>query len=311
MNQWKRVLVMAAVLGGTFTAGVYSQDVLQRVDAYLRPDFNIVLNGTPVQMANPTLIYQDSSYLPVKELGNLLGANIIFKDHNRTIYINSRINPEQPVEQQDLSTDEFMFHNPYSTMVNYLGADYPVLLTYAKDAKDKSLVYYRLSDIRRMGIDTSGLKQSKEQLTGELYVSSEELQRRIKQLPTQSRIVSGERYVITDEVNTHRLEAIRNYINDTMNQSYENKDYVMDDDITMLSKPITVDRLDENSYRYLFMMTNYGKTATTTHYISATLVLEKMEDGSDGYTINQPARTDLTQKLEHEKEQRLLEQISK
>ncbi|MDF2964075.1 MAG: copper amine oxidase [Paenibacillus sp.] len=300
MKQWKRVLIMGSLLGGTFTAGVFAEDVLQRVEAYLRPDFNIVLNGNQVQLSGPTLVYQGSSYLPLKELGNMLGANIIYKDINKTIYINSRINPEQPVDDKDLTTDEFKLRNPNSIMVNYLGAEYPVLLTNAEDdnKNTNSLLYYRLSDLRKMGIDTNGMKKSKEKITEELYVAETELKQFLKQLPTETNKYTSERYVIAGEVNTKKLEAIQNYVKTTMNsRDKDNRD--RDKDFRYISKPIIVDKTEnENEYQYLFYQTTYFEKTTTSRYIRTKITLTKRENESDGYTINTHGWTDLNEQLD-------------
>ncbi|TDF96567.1 hypothetical protein [Paenibacillus piri] len=298
MRQWKRVIAMGVLLSGTFTAGVYANDVLQRVEAYLRPDFKIVLNGNPVQLSGPTLIYEGSSYLPLKELGNLMGANIIFKDINKTIYINSRINTEQPAEEKDLTTDQFKFRNPTSMIVKFLGAEYPLLQANAEDLSS-SLVYYRLSDLRRMGIDTSAMKKSKEKLTEELYVTEAELKRFVKQLPTQTyNNTFKDRYVIGGEVNTKKIEAIQGYIKTSMNsQDKDNRD--RDRDFRYTSRPIMVDKTEnENEYQYLFYQTTYFNGTTSNRYITTKLTLTKMERDSDAYTINLSGWTDLNEQLD-------------
>ena len=74
-------------MGTCFGAGVYAQDVLQRVDAYLRNDYKVVVNGQAVQLNNPPLIYNNSSYLPVKELGGYLGAVVNWQESTKTIYL--------------------------------------------------------------------------------------------------------------------------------------------------------------------------------------------------------------------------------
>ncbi|NOU95281.1 hypothetical protein GC093_18920 [Paenibacillus sp. LMG 31456] len=300
MKQWKRVLIAGTLLGSTFTAGVFAEDVLQRVEAYLRPDFNIVLDGSPVKLNGPTLIYQDSSYLPLKELGNLLGANILYKDVNKTIYINSRINPEQIVDEKDLTTDEFKLKNPNSIMVNYLGADYPLLLTNAEDKNNNStkLLYYRLSDLKKMGIETGGMKKSKEMYTEELYVTETELKQFVKQLPTQNRSTNYDRYVIAGEVNTKKLEALQNHIKTTMNsQNKDNKD--KDRNFRYTSKPIIVDKTEnENEYQYLYYQTTYFDKNVSYRYVRTKLTLTKREIDSDGYTINTHAMTDLNEQLD-------------
>jgi hypothetical protein len=298
MKQWKRVLTLGALLGGTFTAGVYAEDVLQRVEAFLRPDFKIVLNGNPVQLSGPTLIYDGSSYLPLKELGNMLGANVIFKDAEKTIYINSRINPEQTIED-NAGTDEFKFRNPLSIMVNYLGAQYPVLTANAEGTTNNSLVYYRLSDLRRMGIDTSAMKKSKEKLSEELYVTDSELKLFLKQLPTPVNTYSRDRYVITGEVNTKKIEAIQTHLRMMMNsQNEDNRDKDIKD-FRYTTKPVIVDKMEtENMYDYLFYQTLYLEKATISRYVRTKLILTKNEGESEGYTINSYGWTDLTNQLD-------------
>ncbi|SFL48825.1 Copper amine oxidase N-terminal domain-containing protein [Paenibacillus sp. 1_12] len=298
MKRWKRVLITGTLLTTAFTAGVYAEDVLQRVDAYLRPDFNVVLDGKPIQLESPTIVYADKTYLSLKEIGNLLGASIIWKDATKTIFINSRINPEQPVVEKDQSIEEFKFRNPYSIKVNYLGAEYPLMLAYADEGTGvrNNLIYYRLSDVRKMGIDTNGLKQSKEKLTGAIYISEPEMKKRLKQMPTP--IQSGyERYVISGEVNTNRIKALQTYVKDSASNRT--------DDISFTNTPIMIEKLGtENMYEYLFYQTRSSSKFTINHFISTKLILTKMEeklvDGSDGYTINTYGWTDLDDQLERE-----------
>ncbi|MCU6795201.1 copper amine oxidase N-terminal domain-containing protein [Paenibacillus sp. WQ 127069] len=298
MKRWKRVLITGTLLTTAFTAGVYAEDVLQRVDAYLRPDFNVVLDGKQIQLESPTLVYADKTYLSLKELGNLLGASVIWKDVNKTIYINSRINPEQQVVEKDQSIEEFKFRTPYSIKVNYLGAEYPLMLAYADEGTGvrNNLIYYRLSDVRKMGIDTNGLKQSKEKLTGALYISEPEMKKRLKQMPTP--IYNGsERYVIAGEINTNRIKALQTYVKENGS--------TRTDDITFTNIPVMIEKMDtENMYEYLYFQTRTSSKFTISHYISTKLILTKMEeklvDGSDGYTINNYGWTDLDDKLERE-----------
>jgi hypothetical protein len=298
MKSWKRMLIMGTLLTTTFSAGVFAEDVLQRVDAYLRPDFNVVLDGKPIQLESPTLMYADKSYLPVKELGNLFGANIIWKDSTKTIFINSRINSEQPIVENDQTIEEFKFRKPYSIKVNYLGAEYPLMLAYADEGTNSrnNLIYYRLSDVRKMGIDTSGLKQSKEKLTGALYISESEMKKRLKQMPTP--INAGtERYVIAGEVNINKIKALQTHVKDNMSTRTA--------DINFSSTPIMIEKMEaDNMYEYLFYQTRSNSKFTLNHFISTKLILskmeEKLEDGSDGYTINTYGWTDLDEQLERE-----------
>ncbi|MCS7459388.1 copper amine oxidase N-terminal domain-containing protein [Paenibacillus doosanensis] len=299
MKRWKRVLIMGAVLGGTFTAGVYAEDVLQRVEAYLRPDFSIVLDGKAIQLEGPTLVYQDKSYLPLKELGNMLGVNILWKGDNKTIYINSRINPEQPAEDANTTYEEFTLRSPSSQMVTYLGADYPLLTVYA--AEGSTGPYYRLSDIRRMGIDTEGLKKSKEKLTGELYVSDGEARKRWGKGVTPSR-TNRDNYVIAGELNSDKTAKLKDYVKSTA--SFKIKDF------SYTTRPIMIEKIDgENRYEYLVYQTMYGRgngySITQSHYFRAILRLDTSGFGDNlTYTVNVESRTDLNDELEKKENQK-------
>jgi hypothetical protein len=312
MKSWKRLLVMGTVLTTTFSAGVFAEDVIQRVDAYLRPDFNVVLDGKSIQLESPALLYSDTTYLPAKELGNLFGANIIWKDTSKTLFINSRINPEQNAVDQDQTIEEFKFRSPYSVKVNYLGAEYPLMLAYANDDSTirNNLIYYRLSDVRRMGIDTNGLKKSKERLTGALYISESEMKKRLKQMPTPISYGS-ERYLIAGEVNTNKIKALQTHVKDNLSTRIANNTQYP---VLFTNTPIMIEKLEtDNMYEYLYYQTRSGTTSVGTtfnvnHYISTKLILTKMEekvkdgtlDGSDHYTVNSYGFTDLDEQLERD-----------
>ncbi|ULL17470.1 copper amine oxidase N-terminal domain-containing protein [Paenibacillus sp. H1-7] len=296
MKRWKRVLILGALMGGTFTAGVFAEDILQKVEAYLRPDFNIVLDGKPVALENPPLIYNDKSYLPLKELANMLGANIIWKGDNKTIYINSRINPEQPAEDKEAIYEEFTLRSPQSQMVTYLGVEYPLLTVYAEGGT--SGVFYRLSDLRRMGVDTEGLKKSREKLTGVLYVSDSEAKKRWTKAPAPSR-TNRDGYVIADEPNSDKIEQLKDYVKRTA--SYKIKDFNYN------TKPIMIEKIPgmegEDRYSYLFYQSLYGRgnggSITQSHYFMGTIRLERTGFGdSITYTVNVIERVDLNEELE-------------
>ncbi|OXM85916.1 stalk domain-containing protein [Paenibacillus rigui] len=290
MKRWKRVMLMGSILTGTFTAGVFAEDVLQRVEAYLRPDFNIVVDGKPVQLEGPTLVYQDKSYLPLKELGNLLGANILWKNENKTIYINSRINPEQKDPDINGVYEEIKLRSPYAQTVSYLGAEYPLLSTYG-DINSTQL-YYRLSDIKAMGIKTDGLTLAKEVFTNVFYVSESEVKKKWGQGPTPSRTSTRDNVLITGELNQDKIKVLQDYVKNTLSYKVKDTQY--------FTKPIIMDKIDgEDRYQYLYYQTIYLKDITVNHYYLSIIRL-----GKDGwgdtltYTINADERTDIESKYQ-------------
>jgi len=307
MNRWKRVLILGGLMGSTFAAGVYAQDILQKVEAYLRPDFKVVLDGKEIALESPTLVYDDKSYLPLKELGNMLGANIIWRGDSKTIFINSRVNPEQPAEDKNTTYEEFMLRSPSSQFVTYLGVDYPLLTVYAEGGN--SGTFYRLTDLRRMGIDTEGLKKSREKLTGELYVSDSEAKKRWTRPPVPSR-TNRDGYIIAGELNTDKTNKLKDYVKATI--SFKVKDY------NYTTRPIMIEKIDgeEDRYRFLLYQTVSGRgngfSFNDSNYYMATLRLSKDGYGDNlTYTVNVMEQVNLNEELKRKENKKAEEQKEK
>lgn len=274
MKRWNKVLVTAALMSGAFAAGVYAEDVLQRVDAYLRPDFRVMLNGEQVLLSSPPLIYNDNSYLPLKELGSLLGANILWRGDSKTIFINSRIYPEQQTPEEDGEYEEIELKTPSFIKVSYLGAEYPLLMTYDKKTNG-SAVYYRLSDVRRMGIDTDGLNKVKEKYTQYLFVNEQELRSRWNTPPV--RVNVKDRYYVGGEINPKKIEKIQEHIQMLLNYKVN--------DLTFTTRPIMIDKISDNEYDFLFQERVYTTKAGTVESYYLARLKTKQDDITGLYTV--------------------------
>jgi hypothetical protein len=273
MSKWSKIAVLGTLMGTCFTAGVYAQDVLQRVDAYLRNDFKVVVNGQEVKLANPPLIYNNSSYLPVKELGTYLGAVVNWKDSTKTIYLNSRINPQQPAEGNETNYTEIVLQYPYPQYLDYLGATYPVLVNMTDQT------YYRLKDLDRMGVSTGGLRKAKEKYSEDIYVSEEELKKSWKETPQISYLIN-EPIVITGEQDPVKLKTIRAYV--------EGFRYYEINKVPYMTNPIIIDALpEENTYSYL--LTENG------HFYRTTLKLTQINGNNNkpDYVVGSSSKEDI------------------
>ncbi|CAN7505733.1 stalk domain-containing protein [Paenibacillus sp. LjRoot56] len=249
MPKWSKVAIVGTLMGTCFGAGVYAQDVLQRVDAYLRSDYKVVVNGQAVQLANPPLIYNNSSYLPVKELAGYLGAVVNWQENTKTIYVVPRVNSNQPTEGNESNYTEIILQYPYAQYVDYQGATYPVLLN------NTDQTYYRLSDIERMGIRTDALRKAKEKFTGQVYVSESELKNVWGNQPPQMSYSRFESLVVSGETDPIKLKALKAYV-----ESYR---YFVVDKVSYSWNPIIIDKLpEENTYYYL--LNNNGHFFKTT-----------------------------------------------
>lgn len=93
MKKILSVLVVAL----TFCLGIGAATVTQKVQAEICPHFTIIVDGEKQTFtdANGTevypLVYNGTTYLPVRSIGNLMGKNVGWDDVTNTISLNSKI----------------------------------------------------------------------------------------------------------------------------------------------------------------------------------------------------------------------------
>jgi hypothetical protein len=204
----KRVVVLSALMGTCFTAGVFADDGLKKIEAYLRPDFNISLDGKAIVSEDPTsmipLIYKDSSYLPLRALADLLKVDINWREETKSILITSR-KPVEITDDKDLVYEEITLDFPNrGYLATYGGVKYPVFTT-----THNGFMYYRLADIQRIGIDTRGLRKASEKYTKALYVREDELDKVYKLKP---QLVISNDPIITTEKDPKKVEALKDFL---------------------------------------------------------------------------------------------------
>ncbi|HEX7056015.1 MAG TPA: stalk domain-containing protein [Bacilli bacterium] len=173
--KWSVIILSASAI--SFAAGASASGLIQKVEAYVRSDYTVNVNGKKVELSSPPLIYQNKSYIPLADFGAMLDIDVNFAQKSKTIYVNSHISHD-PLQDHTtgLETEQFALDMaegyPVGYLFSYSGRDYPVFgfLDYTKNAE-----YYRLSDLKKMGLDLNGLRLAKEKYTGELYVRKEEV----------------------------------------------------------------------------------------------------------------------------------------
>lgn len=71
-------LIAGALLA---TAGTsLAAPLIEKVTASLRLDYKVELDGQTVELQNAPLIYNGASYLPVREVGELVGKDVAFEN---------------------------------------------------------------------------------------------------------------------------------------------------------------------------------------------------------------------------------------
>ncbi|MNC19761.1 hypothetical protein D3C75_676990 [compost metagenome] len=204
---------------GAFAAGAAAFNGIERVDAYLRPDFKLIVDGKAAQLDKPILVYEDTSYLPVRAVSSLLGADVSWNNSSNTAYINSRYagQPQVPEDSSDLQ--EIEMKNPTPMLMKYLGREYG-LMTFYGDIS----VYYRVIDLNRMGVDTGGVLKYREKNTHDLYVLQQDVEKLWKERPE----IQGSYGTIMSGVYDSKVkEFLQNMIRDAVPQYNSTGQYVL------------------------------------------------------------------------------------
>lgn len=201
----------AALMAGSFAAGVFAADGIQKVEAYLRSDFSVLLDGKPVTMEMPPLVYDNKAYLPLKSVADLLDVTVNWDDKTKAIYINSRY-PGQPSAPSETYEDyqPITMQYPLGYKVTYLGGTYQMLAV-GVDSDE----YYRASDLEVMGVDIRGIRKYKEKLTSFLFVRKDEADKLWKQKPVLD-VLSGP--VVSKETDQEKIDALTDIATRTINE---------------------------------------------------------------------------------------------
>jgi hypothetical protein len=262
----KKVALLAFLLTGAFAAGAAASNGIERVDAFLRPDFKLIVDGKTAQLNNPILVYNDTSYLPIREISGLLGADVSWNNSSYTAYINSRFEgqPAQPEDSNDF--EEIELKNPNPLYMKYLGREYGLLTFYGE-----SSVYYRVIDLNRMGVNTAGAMKYREKNTRDLFIKEEDVQKLWKETPEQQ----WSSTIVMSGIYESKLQKfLQTMIDDVNSVPYQN------DDSYKLLLPFTsvffIDALDDHPEHYaMYYWDTYGGIGV--------IVVQVQKDQNDAY----------------------------
>ncbi|MFF2156056.1 stalk domain-containing protein [Paenibacillus chitinolyticus] len=110
----KIILGFILGVGLTLSATAFADDVINQVTAYLRPDFPVKVDGKDANLKNPVLIYDGSSYLPVKETARLVGKEAVWNDKTSTIDI---VDQDETVPNKDKEVIPVPSQTPQPTTI--------------------------------------------------------------------------------------------------------------------------------------------------------------------------------------------------
>jgi hypothetical protein len=206
-------LLFLAVLF-SFAAGAYAADGIEKVEAYLRPDFRIELDELPVVLDPPPLLYEGRTYLPIRVISELLGAKIDWDQSTFTVKI---VSPQSlSSEPADKSTqfpgyptysgpiymeEKIRFGEILNYVMEYGDKEYEVLTN-----QYKGTMFFRLSDLDPILPDYNGLRIWEEEETALKFVLFSDLAEKLDQSPQFVKFVDGP--IITGNLDDNQRRAL-------------------------------------------------------------------------------------------------------
>jgi hypothetical protein len=100
---WVSGFIVGAVL--SISSAAYGSGVLEKVDAYLRPDFKVSVDGAAASLEKAPLVYDGSTYLPVRELAELLGKDVKWEERTLTVQMESKSG--KPLTRQEAAMRDY------------------------------------------------------------------------------------------------------------------------------------------------------------------------------------------------------------
>jgi hypothetical protein len=92
-------LMLGLIIGSVSIVAAQSETIEATISK-----FNIIVNGEYKQLQSDPLVYQGTTYIPLREIGNLLGYDVTYKADTRTIELNQS-EPNIPEEIETVQTE--------------------------------------------------------------------------------------------------------------------------------------------------------------------------------------------------------------
>jgi hypothetical protein len=92
---------------------VVAQSGFEKIQAFINHDLKVELNGQSVQLKNKAINYKGSNYLPMREVAELLGVEVIWDEKTKTVKLKTEQSTEQTNDDSNSNTinKDSIFYN--------------------------------------------------------------------------------------------------------------------------------------------------------------------------------------------------------
>lgn len=139
----KRVWILVSVLCiVAFAGGVLAKTAIEKIEAELRPDFKVIIDGKAQGFENVNgekvypILYEGTTYLPLRAIGEIMGKVVYWYEDDKTIEL------KNPAEVTVTDADVIVADGPTG-----------------KPAKEESKKYISAEQAREIALEKAGLAE--------------------------------------------------------------------------------------------------------------------------------------------------------
>ena len=105
-RNWKKNAAAIALVGAIAAGGVVAGAVAtrQQITAELRPDIGLTLNGQSQTLDKSIIAYNGTTYLPIRNIGELMGLDVDWNGTTQTVILNEQTGTTTPTPSPVVST---------------------------------------------------------------------------------------------------------------------------------------------------------------------------------------------------------------
>lgn len=113
MNMKKRLAIVLTVVAliSSFTVGVMSQGLIEKIEAEIRGDFTVVIDGKKQTFRDANgnvvepILYNGTTYLPIRAIGEIMGKTVYWYQDEKRIELVENTGEETLVTDADVIVD--------------------------------------------------------------------------------------------------------------------------------------------------------------------------------------------------------------